>query len=162
MLSTSVLIDSVGRAVVREGVLPDAVSEAEALVFTSDKGTSSGLGAWTSVLTIEAPASSYGVTVCANQCRVRWLDVTLYPDPGRLVPLFAQLYNGPPSYYVPPDYTLEFFPCNDQPYTKRLELDGALFSLGCYVRFAPEPFRTPFVSFTSDAGFRVAASVGLL
>lgn len=160
MLSTSVLIDSVGRAVTRDGVLPDAVSEQAGLVFVSEKATASGLGAFASALSIEAEVQGAGVIVCDTQCRVRRLDVTLFPDPTRLVPVYAQVYNGVASYYAPPDWIVQFFPTSDVPYTKRLELDDALFSLGCHVRFSAVPFA--YESISSDATFRVASTLGLV
>lgn len=159
MLSTSSLIDTQGRVVTRPGVLPDAVSEANGLVFVSEKGTATGLGAFTSTVSVEQPATSAGVVVVEGQCRVRRLHVTLYPDAARLVPLYAQVFNGPPGFSTPPDYTIAFFPTNGIAYTQTLELEDALFSLGCFVRFTPDPFN--YAAFTSDATFRVAALVGL-
>jgi len=163
MLSTASLIDSAGRSVVRDGVLPNAVSEANGLVFVSERATSTGLGAFTQILTIpQRVDSGAGVVVCDTQCRVRRLDVTLTPDADALIPLFAQVYNGNASFFTPPDFVLPFFPVNGLPYTKRIELDDTLFPLGCSVRFQTVPFTGPFVSFTNAGTFQVAALVGLV
>lgn len=163
MLSTATLIDHAGRAVTRDGVLPDAVNEANGLVFVSERGTSTGLGAFTQTLSIPARVDSGGgVVVCDTQCRVRRLDVTLTPDANALVPLFAQVYNGGSSFYAPPDFVLPFFPVNGLPYTKRLDLEDTLFSLGCYVRFQTVPYSGPFFAFLNAGVFQVSALVGLV
>lgn len=162
MLSTATLIDHAGRAVTRDGVLPEAVNEANGLVFVSERGTSTGLGAFTQTLSISARVDGAGVVVCEAQCRVRRLDVTLTPDASALVPLFAQVYNGTASFYAPPDFVLPFFPVNGLAYTKRLDLEDTLFPLGCFVRFQTVPYAGPFFGFSNAGVFQVSALVGLV
>lgn len=133
MLSTSVLIDSVGRAVTSPGVLPASVSELAGVTFTSPLGLGSPQGA------ANLARSTPGVQsdlLFSGPCRVYAMDLVLLPSATELSTFAIQLFDSStaPAAGSVPVWTAWFEASDTAPIVKSLPISpgGMTFSFGVW------------------------------